>query len=135
MNPHPRCLFLLSLASCLLGGEVYSVRCRNHVCGFHADFEFGGAKGFDQIQGFCTNCEKFVKVSWPRHEPGKQPTPIKYVGSMKLEADRSIYNCPHCSGSFQNICQPRVLHMMICPKCKESHLSYALRRGSGPGNP
>lgn len=128
MHPNFRLVLLFSLASCLLGGEVYGVRCGNPSCGFRSDFRFGGAKGFDQVQGFCSGCENFVAISWPRNDPRTKPTPIKYVGSIHLEADRSIYDCPDCRGSFQNICKPSALKTVICPKCKESRLSYALKK-------
>jgi len=124
-------LLLFFVTSALMGGDVYVVRCKDRSCGFQADFEFGGGKEFDQVQGFCSSCRKFVKRSWPHHDPDQHPTPIKYVGSMKLEANRSIYPCPDCSGCFQNVCKPRALKAEICPRCQVSHLAYSLKKRRG----
>lgn len=113
---------LFSITCCLAGGEVYSVRCKSPSCGFRTEFDFGSRKAFCQVQGFCSGCEKFVKLTWPRKDPSKEPNTLKYVGNINPEIGRSYFQCPDCSGSFQNIPKPRVLKASICPKCKESKL-------------
>lgn len=96
-------------------------------CGFKQEIVFGGGMFFDQVQGYCRSCKKFVAIAWTREgaplppemakNPVAKPKPLGEVWDGETGRVLTIYACPHCKGPFSKIDGPA--NLKYCPSCNQ----------------
>ena len=82
----------------VLAGTDFAMKCKN--CGYASRVKVGGGMRFEQITGYCTNCQKFVYVTWDRKQKTSKPNPTAKVWDSATGAVVELYPCPHCSKTF-----------------------------------
>lgn len=99
----------------LQAGAGYDLTCTNDNCGFNTQVMIGRGMHFQQVGGFCKNCNKWVQIRWKLSE--KAPALLSEVWDPMTGSVRQVYKCPECSQAFMAIRD--VNEMKFCPKCNK----------------
>lgn len=105
----------------VFAGKAYELICKS--CGYKAEVEFGGGKQFDQLTGFCVECDDFVYIRWKRDE--KKPEPLGWVWNPATGESSPVYECPECGKPFLAISS--IHDVKHCPKCRKETLESKLK--------
>jgi hypothetical protein len=114
-----------SIAAVALAGTSYKFTCNNEKCGFKGSVDFGGGFKFEQITGYCTQCQKFVYLRWPREAKSvegmkSKPKSVGLVWDAATGQNKELYACPDCKSGFLPIASENELR--FCPKCGQESL-------------
>lgn len=100
-------------------GSGYEVKCKDAKCGFRTEAGIGGGLTFEEAAGFCTQCNKWVSVTWKRG--GKAHRPFAKFWDPKTGETRRLFKCPKCKQLFVVI--EKIEDVKFCPKCKQPTLT------------
>ena len=113
--------FIFGCTTMVFAEKADELICKS--CGYRAEVEFGGGKQFNQMTGFCVECDDFVYIRWNRDE--KKPEPLGQVWNPATGESHPVYACPECGKPFLAI--PSIHDVKHCPKCDKETLESKLK--------